>query len=298
MKQKFFDARLVALNDDVGFADDGMRRALCAAMQPGERAIASYNVSAHVWIDAVLTDRSLLVAKGAVRAKVIRIPLSLEVTRAPSDRRTGVGIRTPLGKKTLWGSKLDPEGQLLLSAIRSNGSVDGAEGDAPSPPAPVARSSTDDAASCALGQIPDLESDGDSRESDRTGGKPRLTRAQARRAAGPRPHKPRRRRVRRQRVGFAPAATVWELADRCIKCGRPLTDPRSRRARVGTKCIRIWGSQQRRIPNPEHERWVEKKTRADVAYLAEKARVDAEFDRAKTAYDEALAAWMRVRSRR
>ena len=38
------------------------------------------------------------------------------------------------------------------------------------------------------------------------------------------------------------------MADRCVKCGRPLTDPRSRRARVGTKCIRIYGSQQRGIP--------------------------------------------------
>ena len=90
-----------------------------------------------------------------------------------------------------------------------------------------------------------------------------------------------RRRVRRQRVGFAPSSTIWDLADYCVKCGRALTDPRSRRARVGTKCIRIYGSQQRRIPNPEHAAWIEKKANADVAYSARKVQADTEFARAK-----------------
>jgi hypothetical protein len=88
------------------------------------------------------------------------------------------------------------------------------------------------------------------------------------------------------------------MADNCIKCGRPLTDPRSRRARVGTKCIRVYGSQQRRIPNPAHQRWLDKKTKADVEFIADKARADAELARAKAAYDVALSDWIRVRSGR
>lgn len=129
-------------------------------------------------------------------------------------------------------------------------------------------------------------------------GATRQTRRQARRAAGPRPRRPRKRRVRRQRVGFAPPPTIWDMADNCVKCGRPLTDPRSRQARVGTKCIRIYGSQQRRIPNPQYSAWIDRKTKADVAYVTEKVQADAEYARAKTAYDEALAKWKLVRARR
>ena len=99
-----------------------------------------------------------------------------------------------------------------------------------------------------------------------------------------RPRRPRRRRVRRPRVGSRPPATIWEMADRCIKCGRPLTDPRSRRARVGTKCIRIYGSQQRRIPNPSYDTWLQRKSQADATYTSMKAQAEADFTRAKEAY--------------
>ncbi|MET0915799.1 MAG: DUF6011 domain-containing protein [Jiangellaceae bacterium] len=88
------------------------------------------------------------------------------------------------------------------------------------------------------------------------------------------------------------------MADNCVKCGRPLTDPRSRQARVGTKCIRIYGSQQRKIPNPRHAAWIDRKTKADAAYIAEKVRADAEYARARSAYDQARAEWIRVRSGR
>lgn len=118
MPQKFTDPRLVSLNDDHGFVDSGMRRALCEALEAGETAVASYSVSAHIWVEAVLTDRALLLVKGAVRAKVTRVPLPLEVTRAPGGSRRGVRLRTPLGQKTLWGSKLDDEARLLLGVSR------------------------------------------------------------------------------------------------------------------------------------------------------------------------------------
>ena len=67
---------------------------------------------------------------------------------------------------------------------------------------------------------------------------------------------------------------------------------------MGTKCVRIYGSQQRRIPNPAHAAWIDRKTKADVAYIAEKVRADAEFARAMAAYEEARAKWTRVRSAR
>lgn len=74
------------------------------------------------------------------------------------------------------------------------------------------------------------------------------------------------------------------MADRCIKCNRPLTDPRSKRARVGTKCIRIYGTQQQRVPNPDYERWRARKSEADARYAATKAQADAEYARAMEAY--------------
>lgn len=129
-------------------------------------------------------------------------------------------------------------------------------------------------------------------------GADRLTPRQARKAAGPRPRRPRKRWVRKQWVGFEPPTTIWEMADRCVKCGRPLTNPQSRRARVGTKCIQIYGSQQRRIRNPQHATWIKNKTRSDVAYVAEKARAEAEFARAKATYDEARATWKQIRTKR
>jgi hypothetical protein len=88
------------------------------------------------------------------------------------------------------------------------------------------------------------------------------------------------------------------MADYCVKCGRPLTDPRSKQARVGTKCIRVYGSQQRRIQNPQYSAWLDRKTKADVEYIAAKVRAEAEFERARSAYVEARAMWKHLRARR
>jgi hypothetical protein len=298
MPQKFTDPRLLSLNDDDGFVDSGMRRALCEALEAGEVAIATYSVSAHIWVQAVLTDRALLLVKGAVRAKVTRVPLPLEITRAPAASRRGVRVRTPLGQKTLWGSKLDVDARLLLSASQSlSDTTDPARAasDRQSRPSENQASSIDTEA--VAEPTPDSELAA-SPEHTSPSHAVRQTRRQARQAAGPKPRRPGRRRVRKQRVGFSPSSTVWDLADNCVKCGRPLTDPRSRQARVGTKCIRIYGSQQRKIPNPRHAAWIDRKAKADAAYIAEKVRADAEYARAKTAYDHARAEWIRVRSGR
>lgn len=298
MLQKFTDPRLVSLNDDDGFVDNGMRRALCEALEPGEAAIATYSVSAHIWVQAVLTDRALLLVKGAVRAKVTRAPLPLEIARAPARRRNGVRVRTPLGEKTLWGSKLDPEARLLLGASQSmSRTTDPARAASDRRSRPSKNRALSIEPEAVSEPAPDREF-ASSPEHTAPTRAARQTRQQARQAAGAKPRRPRRRRVRKQWVGFAPSSTIWDLVDNCVKCGRPLTDPRSRQARVGTKCIRIYGSQQRKIPNPRHAAWIDKKSKSDAAYIAEKVRADAEYARAKTAYDEARAEWIRVRSGR
>lgn len=192
---KFDDHRLAALNGEQGFRDDGMRQALVNALEPGEHARACYSVSAHIWVEAVLTDRALVIVKGAVRAKAIRVPLPLEVTREPAGTKKGARVRTPLGDKTLWGSKLDPEVSLLLSATRTV-------------------PSTASARSEAIIGVPASSSAVDTAGSNKQAcqGKARLTRRQrveARRAAGRKPRKPRRQRARAVRVGPSPASTIW-----------------------------------------------------------------------------------------
>lgn len=81
------------------------------------------------------------------------------------------------------------------------------------------------------------------------------------------------------------------MADNCIKCGRPLTNPKSRRARVGTTCIKRYGPQPRKIPNPAHAVWQEKRQRAESERAAEQRAFDAEFASAQSTYEADLAAF-------
>lgn len=287
---KFTDPRLAPLNKETGLIDSGMRAALAESLEPTEIAVSSYSVSAHIWVEAVLTDRALLIVKGAVRARVTRVPFPLTITRPPDGSRKSARLQLPLGQKTFWGSKTDPDCAKLVSATLSTdlASPDTAPSQERKTPEPPRESSEPgrEAASAEPGSTSVGKEDETARPSW----------AEARRLAGPKPRRPRRRRVRRPWAGFAPPSSIWDMADNCVKCGRPLTDPRSRQARVGTKCIRIYGSQQRQIRNPAYTVWLEKKTRADVFYIEEKTRAAAEYARAKDAYDLAKAEWRRVRS--
>lgn len=293
--QSFNDPRLKRLNDDIPWNDSGMRNALVGALEESEIAYASYHVSAHIWLQAALTDRALLLVKGAVHAKVIRLPLPLEVTRPPSSSRLSLQTKTPFGKKTLWGSKLDPEVKKLLTATKRH------------PPHLRDRSTRQEKHDAKRSETAPETRQAPQRsptEVDTASGirapeqslSRRLGRGTNGQRLGPRPRKPRRKKVRKQRVGFAPPTTIWDLADRCVKCGRPLTDPRSRQARVGTKCIRVWGSQARKIPNPAHSLWVTRKSRAEADFVARKAQADAEFERAQAAFSMAKAEWAHARS--
>ena len=278
---KFEDPRLSMLNAEDRHIDDGMRKALLEAMEPSETAVASYSVSAHIWVEAVLTDRALLIVKGAVRARTHRVPLPLEITRRPTEMRQGARVRTPLGRKTLWGSALDPDMTLLTSA----GSVPGT---APTAPTPAK-------AERLTNSRPSVPEDSTSERPESL----RLTRrqrAEARKQAGKKPRKPRRQRAKREWVGFAPSSTIWDISYNCIKCGRALTNPNSQRHRVGTDCIKRYGSQARKIANPAHSEWTARKSKAEVDRIAQQVRYDAEHARAMDAYDTAIQQWKAIRS--
>lgn len=287
----FNDLRLAPLGGEQGLHDAGMQRALLEALEDGEVAQALYTVSAHVWVAAVLTDRALLLVKGAVRAKVTRVPFPLDVIRGPRATKKGVRLRTSLGVKTLWGSKLDPDMARLLACASSSESSGTATPRDSSKAAPVASSELNS----APGPAGAIQRQGDA---GRTARITRRERAEARRRAGKKPRKPRLQKARRAWVGFPPSSRIWGVSYNCVKCGRALTNPNSQRHRVGTDCIKRYGSQARKITNPAHTEWSARKARADVDRIAQQVSYDAEFARASTLHAEALEAWRTVRSGR
>lgn len=281
---KFDDPRLAMLNDEQVFQDAGMREALLNALEPREYARAGYSVSAHIWVAAVLTDRALLIVKGAVRAKAIRVPLPLDITREPAGNKKGARVRTPLGDKTLWGSKLDPDASFLVAA-KGTASTNA--------PARAPESARPDRPASAAAVVASGSSGPENAEKARL---TRRERAEARRRAGRKPRKPRRQRARATWVGFAPSSTIWDISYNCIKCGRALTNPNSQRHRVGTDCIKRYGSQARKIANPAHAAWTARKTKADVDRVAKQVEYDAEYTRSMDDYNAALDRWKAIRS--
>lgn len=124
----------------------------------------------------------------------------------------------------------------------------------------------------------------------------RRERAEARRRAGRKPRKPRRQRAYAAWVGLPPSSTVWDISSRCVKCGRPLTNPNSQRHRVGTDCIKRYGSQARKIPNPAYAQWSARKARADADRIARQVVLDAEYAGRSLVYEQALADWRAIRA--
>lgn len=290
---KYDDARALPLNHEPHLLDDRMRAALVAALEEGEKARAAYSVSAHIWMTAVLTDRALLLVKGAVRAKVTRMPLPFELLREPRGTRKGVRIRTPLGTKTLWGSMLDPNAVLLVASQ--------AQGDAAGTTRHASQR-VDEGRTAVPGGVPTAQPEtsicGEDAGPDPEVKLSRRERAEARRRAGKKPRKPRLKRVRAPWTGFPPSATIHDISYHCVKCGRALTNPNSQRHRVGTECIKRYGSQARMIPNPAHAEWRARKARADADRVARQVALNKEHARAMVAYQEQLAVWKLIRSGR
>ena len=197
----FNDLRLAPLGGEQGLHDAGMQRALLAALEDGEVAQALYSVSAHVWVAAVLTDRALLLVKGAVRAKVTRVPFPLDVIRGPRASKKGVRLRTSLGVKTLWGSKLDPDMAHLLACASNTGSSGTATPRNSIEAAPVASSELNSAPGSAVA----IQRQGDAGRAARL---TRRERAEARRRAGKKPRKPRLQKAL-NRPGFDGGSGYW-----------------------------------------------------------------------------------------
>ncbi|CAM3449391.1 hypothetical protein NODU109028_17420 [Nocardioides dubius] len=288
---KFEDSRLLALNAESGFLDNGMRAALLGALEDDERACASYSVSAHIWVEAVLTDRALLFVKGAVRARAVRVPLPVDVVREPSGSKSGARVRTPFGEKTLWGSKLDPNMTMLLGLRgpapdmeKPRGNPGAAQAPCIADPRPVISSSG-----------PNLVESGGTEDRRRLSWRERLSR---RWRAGRKPRKPRLQKAQPESVGQAPNPTIWDVAYDCIKCGRPLTNPDSQRHRVGTECIQRYGSQARMIRNPAYSAWENDKARAEIDRIARQVELDSAYSKELATYDAALAVWNAAREDR
>ena len=292
-KIKFEDPRLAALNSETSLLQDsGMREALVGALEAGETAKAAYSVSGHIWVTAVLTDRALLIVKGAIRAKVTRVPFPLEIIREPRRTKHGARVRTPLGAKTLWGSKLDPEVTLLVT--RRDPSLGGR----PTVPPPSGASTPPVKARHGTSGSPATPIVGDDTRPAQGVRLTRRERAAAKRLAGKKPRKPHRQKARAGRVGFAPSSTIWDVSYNCIKCGRALTNPNSQRHRVGTDCIKRYGSQARKVTNPAYTEWTARKARAEVDRIALQVRYDADYERAIKAYEQAMATWRDIRAGR
>lgn len=305
MNHRFSDLRIAPLHEEGKLIDDGMRKAVLGALAGDEVARAAYSVSAHIWLEAILTDRALLFVKGAVKPRVIRVPLPVEIARSPSASKKGARLRTPFGVKTLWGSKLDPNASMLcgtppLSEPQfSEESVKGAGKDAS-----CSRSARVDAARSPNAEVVGLRIIGPDtspkrrrqRASDDLGRRTWRQRREAKRIAGRRPTKPKRQKARAARVGFAPSSTIWDISFNCVKCGRALTNPNSQRHRVGTDCIKRYGSQARKIENPEFSAWTARKARAEADRATQQVKFDAEYDRLNAAYVVAHDRWKRMRS--
>ncbi|KRC53364.1 MULTISPECIES: hypothetical protein [unclassified Nocardioides] len=305
MRDRFSDPRIATLAAEGKLMDDNMRRTFIETLEVGEVARAAYSVGAHYWLEAVLTDRALLFIKGAVKPKVVRIALPVEVVRPSSLGKKGTRIETPFGVKTLWGSTLDPD----TSKLTAEPTFSGDHPDGLSQPGLdfglidvgdcVRRTASEDVVTLKIIGPDSARTNDESGGADGTTGRRSWRqRRVARRAAGRKPRKPKRQRARMERVGFPPSSTIWDISHSCVKCGRVLTNPDSQRHRVGTDCIKWYGSQARKIANPAYDAWTSRKARAEVNRAVEQATLDAEYNRQRTSYVEALERWSQVRAGR
>ncbi|MFD1811793.1 DUF6011 domain-containing protein [Rhodococcus gannanensis] len=106
-----------------------------------------------------------------------------------------------------------------------------------------------------------------------------------------RPRKPRAKTARLARLPSRPARVLPLLASNCVICGRPLTNPQSMRARVGTTCIKKYGPRYATQPNPAYDEWEKLKAAAESDRVAEQARLDVEFQLALSGYSSLMLAW-------
>lgn len=107
------------------------------------------------------------------------------------------------------------------------------------------------------------------------------------------PRVPKVKRARRSWTGFPPPRTVHLLSDRCTICGRPLTTYASRKARVGSTCIKQYGPRFMKIENPKYRDWERTKARAEAMRALEQQKLDAAHAQRLHEHSDALVLWQR-----
>lgn len=105
------------------------------------------------------------------------------------------------------------------------------------------------------------------------------------------PRPPRYREPTPRSIGPEPPSTVLQASDRCEICGRPLTNPESRIARVGMECIKVHGPRYKNGPNPEHTLWIQERTKADVELASDRAKARVAHESALLSHERAMGAW-------
>ena len=106
-----------------------------------------------------------------------------------------------------------------------------------------------------------------------------------------RPRAPRLAQARLRKLPPEPPPQVNAIAYHCVICGRPLTNPQSMRARVGSTCIRQYGPRYLMVPNPQHEQWRGLRAAAEADRAAEQARLNAQHQQAMAVHTHLARSW-------
>ncbi|MBM4597462.1 hypothetical protein JO861_12395 [Rhodococcus hoagii] len=109
----------------------------------------------------------------------------------------------------------------------------------------------------------------------------------------PQPRQPRAEKAKLDRLPKSPASQIPLLASHCLICGRPLTNPESMRARVGSTCIKTHGPRYATTANPAYAEWQKLLIAAESKRAEEQVRLDAKHQTALLEHKLLLANWER-----
>ncbi|MGP3732260.1 PASTA domain-containing protein [Streptomyces sp. GDS52] len=100
-----------AAGESLSLSDD-QAKALLGELGPQEDVRAVYR---NGWGWAVLTKNDLVLLRGLVRPRAIRVPAPLRISRRTYGMFRSVEVLVHGHPHKLWGSKLDPRGELLVA---------------------------------------------------------------------------------------------------------------------------------------------------------------------------------------
>ncbi|MGJ3561734.1 hypothetical protein ACR6C2_39870 [Streptomyces sp. INA 01156] len=100
-----------AAGESLSLSDD-QAKALLGELGPQEDVRAVYH---NGWGWAVLTKNDLVLLRGLVRPRAIRVPAPLRISRRTYGMFRSVEVLVHGHPHKLWGSKLDPRGELLVA---------------------------------------------------------------------------------------------------------------------------------------------------------------------------------------